>query len=122
MGEEMKRSTAVVLTALIMVLGMVGIAGAKPDWPEGFPEPHGHMRLLHAEWSGPGVGPTTRIISFEKCVDIAANQVVPINAHHEHLHTGQAGVAQRSAGHLVVPTAPFGPYANCAELEATFDS
>ena len=122
--KVMKRTTAVILTALTMVLGMVGMAGAQagPDWPADGPPPHGHMRLLHAEWSGPGVGPTTVIHSFKKCIDLAAGEVVPIDAHHANLHVGKAGAAQRSAGHLVVPTAPFSPFGSCAHLKALFAS
>jgi hypothetical protein len=115
----MRRTTAVVLSALTLLLGMVGMAGAQqvgPDWPGGLP-PHGHMRLLHAEWTGPGVGPTTNVLSYGRCVDLADGKVVTIHAHHENLHVGRAGVAQRTGGgHLVVPTAPLTPFANCAEL------
>ncbi len=58
-------------------------------------------------------------VGFRDCIDLASSQVIPRNAHHEHLHTGQAGVAQFGAGNLVVPTVLSG-FANCAELEAVF--
>jgi hypothetical protein len=110
-GGAMKRTTAVVLAALISMMGMMGLAGAE-DIP-----PHGHVRLLHAVYTGSG--PTTNLESYQRCVDLANGQHLALHAHHEHLHFGRAGEAQRQAGHLVVPTKPFGPIENCAEL-ATF--
>ena len=64
-------------------------------------------------------GPMPRI-TYHKCVDLASNRALKLNAHHDHLHFGRAGEAQRKAGHLVVPTAPaFGlPWANYAEFAA----
>lgn len=106
----MKKTTAVVLAALIATMGMISLAAAE-DIP-----PHGHVRLLHAVYTGSG--PSTVLESYQRCVDLANGQHLPLHAHHDHLHFGRAGQAQRDAGHLVVPTAPFGPIDNCAQLEA----
>ena len=106
----MKKTTAVVLAALVTLVSMISMAGAQ-DIP-----PHGHMRLLHAVWTGSG--PDTVVESYQRCVDLADGQHLALHAHHDHLHFGRAGQAQHDAGHLTVPTAPFGPVENCAELES----
>ncbi len=106
----MKRTWAVMLTALTLLIGMIGI-GRTEEIP-----PHGHVRLLHAVYTGSGPG--TILESYQRCVDLAAGQHLALHSHHEHIHFGRAGRAQRAAGHLTMPTAPFGPFENCAELEA----
>lgn len=84
-------------------------ATAEAQLPE-----HGHMLVLHVEFeNGEPVG-------FQRCVDIANNNVLPHHVHHETIHTGRAGEALIAAGHMVVPTSPVTPFANCAELEAAF--
>jgi len=60
-------------------------------------------------------------IGFEKCVDLAAGRALPLNAHHEHAHTGRAGDAiSRTETKFVVPTAGLTPWANCAEFKMFF--
>ncbi len=58
------------------------------------------------------------LVGFRKCVDVANNRAVPLNAHHDGIHTGTAGAALQGAGHAVVPGAPLTPWADCAEFEA----
>ena len=56
------------------------------------------------------------VLSSGACIDLAANQVLPRNAQHEHLHVGDAGAAQQLAGNRILPTLVF---ANCAEYLAS---
>jgi len=76
------------------------------------------MLLLDATLEFTEAGPQ---VTYLKCIDLAAGQHLRLNAHHEHLHFGRAGVAQQTAGNVIVPTAPAFdlPWANCAEF-ATF--
>lgn len=67
----------------------------------------------------PGVGPETELISYGKCIDLAAGQALPLQSHHDRIHTGRAGAALRGAGHLTIPTAPLSGIQDCAHL-ATF--
>lgn len=75
------------------------------------------MRLLHAT-----VVEEPFSITYRKCVDLAAGRILPLHAHHAHLHFGRAGEAQLRAGHLTVPLAPFLPLPihNCADLAEFF--
>ena len=74
------------------------------------------------------LGPSGEPVRFRKCVDLAANQALPLNAHHEHVHFGTAGRAPvYERWHVVVPGAPFPapfeepvPWSNCEELIAFF--
>lgn len=107
------RKVFMLLAVLLMTLGMVGVASATDHghpWPE-----HGHIKLLHAEWTGSG--PTTEVTSYRKCIDVAGGNTND-HAHHTTIHRGRAGQALAQAGHLVIPTTPLGPFADCAELEA----
>ena len=113
-----RRITA--LAALALSVGGVGLAAASASADEHeAPLPHhSHMLLLGATIDFSGEEPQ---ITYDKCVDLASNQALKLHAHHEHLHFGRAGEAQRAAGHVIVPTAPaFGlPWANCEQF-ATF--
>ena len=78
---------------------------------------HPHMLLLRVQID-PEAGDHGALVGFHRCVDLAAGQAVPLNAHHASVHTGQAGAALMGAGHAVVPGAPLTPWANCEELTA----
>ena len=65
----------------------------------GQPAPHGHLLV-----TGSG-----------QCIELGANQVLPRNAHHSHLHVGQAGDAQDRAGNAIYPTLQ---YDDCATYAA----
>jgi hypothetical protein len=106
----MKR-TGVIVSVMLMIVALALPAVGQEEIP-----PHGHVKLLHADVEG--FGPGTVIHSYAKCIDLAAEQALPLNSHHDRVHFGQAGVALRQAGHLIIPTLPFGPIADCAELEA----
>jgi hypothetical protein len=112
------RRTLTLVAALATMLGMVALPAAAHEEP-GTPL-HGHMRLLHAEWTGPGVGPGTELISYGKCIDLAGGKALPLQAHHDTVHTGRAGAALRGAGHLTIPTAPLTPFTGCADLAKAF--
>jgi hypothetical protein len=104
----MKRTLLMVLVTAGLLLGV----SAAPAVSDGGPPPHPHMLVLGIEFDE-----HEEPVAFRKCVDLAAGQKLPLNAHHAHLHTGQAGVALfEKAGHVVVPGAPLTPWRNCAEL------
>ena len=90
----MQRTSVIIAAFVILAALAVPALGVGPDWPSAGPPPHGHMLVLD---SG-------------ACVDLAANQILPRNAHHEHAHVGDAGGALRDAGHSVVPAIRW---ANC---------
>jgi hypothetical protein len=97
----------------LFVVGALAVAPGVVSAQAG-PPPHGHMLVLGVEF-GPE-GPT-----YAKCIDVANNQALPNNAHHDHLHTGAAGQALSTrAGHVVVPTAPLTPWNNCADFAEFF--
>jgi hypothetical protein len=104
----MKRSLVLLMAAglLVGVLGTPGLAQQGPP-------PHPHMMVLGVEFNG------EEPVGYQKCVDLAGNRAVPLNAHHAHIHTGTAGeMLATNAGHVVVPGAPLTPWANCKELIA----
>lgn len=105
----MKR-TGVAVSVVLMVMALAVPAIGDEHIP-----PHGHLMLVRAEFEGEG--PSTIIHSYARCVDLAANQALRLNAHHDHVHFGTAGQALRTAGQLIVPAEPFGPFADCADLE-----
>lgn len=108
---------------VLAVLGVVGMAfgvlaapalSDDPPSSEG-PPPHPHMLVIGLE-----LDENEEPVSYRRCVDLAAGKPVPNNAHHAHVHRGQAGEALWSAGHAAVPGAPLTPWSNCDELVAYF--
>jgi hypothetical protein len=73
-----------------------------------FPE-HPHVLLLHAEIDVIDLngGPTVAVTGYQRCVDLANGQSLPLNAHHDSVHFGTAGEALQGAGHRVLPGEPF---------------
>jgi hypothetical protein len=107
----MKRSLVLLMAAGLLV-GVLGTPGVAQEGP---PPPHPHMLVLGLEFDG------EEPVDYKKCVDVAGNRAVPLNAHHAHIHTGTAGeMLATNAGHAVVPGAPLTPWANCQELIAFF--
>ena len=108
----------------IVVAGAVGgtligaAALAAPASAQEF-EPHPHMLVLGIELDASG-----EPVGFRKCVDLAAGEALPLNAQHQHVHFGTAGVMLfEKAGNVAVPGAPFPapfeepvPWSNCEEL------
>ena len=111
----MRRLFVVLVVLSLMTLAVPAVAQQL--------ERHPHMLVLGLEIDESG-----EPVGFRKCVDIAASRRLPLNAHHEHLHTGSAGeMLFTKAGHVLVPgapyPAPFGdpvPWSNCEELIAFF--
>lgn len=120
----MRRIMAVV-TGLVMALALTGGAALAEEHDhdhdhEDLPK-HPHVLLLHFEVTGPELDD----VEFSRCIDLADNRALPLNAHHESLHVGTAGfgnpdVGVTKAGHVVVPLQPFPgalPFENCADIE-----
>ena len=112
----MRRKLVVVASlaaAVTVVLGSL-VASANPV-DEHDPElpKHPHVLVL-----GVVVDAEDNPVSIKKCVDLAANRALPLNAHHVHVHFGQAGEALAAKGNFVVPTAPFPgvPWSDCDSL------
>jgi len=106
------------VTVTLLSALTVGTALGSPDHDTGPLEPHPHALVLGVE-----VDESGEPISVGTCVDLAANQAVPLNAHHVHVHFGQAGLALSQNGNFVVPLAPFPepfepafPFTDCASL------
>ncbi len=101
--------TVTLLAGGLLVGGLTGLSAA-----DGPPE-HPHMLVQRPE-----IGMTEgglAVVDFRRCVDLAANQPLRNNAHHDHIHTGTAGeMLTQRAGHVVVPAAPLTSYENCADL------
>lgn len=110
------------LSLIILALAVGLMALAIPATGQDF-ERHPHMLVLGVEFDEFG-----EPVAFRECVDLAANQALPLNAHHEHMHFGTAGAKLfGNAGNVVVPGAPFPapfgdpvPWSNCEELIAFF--
>ena len=100
---------------LVIALGSM-LAATAATAQEAIP-PHPHMLVLGVQYDAEG-----EPIGYRSCVDLAANQSLRLNAHHERMHFGQAGIALDGASHAVVPGAPaFNlPWSNCEELIAFF--
>jgi hypothetical protein len=104
------RKLVLVSAVLVMLMGTTALSvAADDDIP-----PHGHMLILGIEFGDDGS------ITYRKCVDLANNQALKLNAHHDHVHVGTAGDALRNAGHYPVPTSPLSPIDNCAHLAEIF--
>ena len=95
---------AILALALVGALATPAMASAD----EG-PPPHGHIFVLGVEF-----GPTG--ITYRKCLELANGQALPLNAHHEHVHTGRAGEALRdNAGNFPIPMFAIPDCAHLAE-------
>lgn len=110
--------------AMAVILGVVLAGAAATAEPPPELPPHPHILLIDADLEfDENANPPLIVNDFKKCVDIAANQTLRLNAHHEHFHFGTAGDALRErTGNFPLPAAPFPgvPWANCAEFEAVF--
>jgi hypothetical protein len=112
--HAMKRSVLIVALLVLLVLVVVAIpAAAEEEIP-----PHPHMLLQRPEIDFA----TFTLVGVKQCVDLASNQALPLNSHHEHIHTGSTGVSfgGGESGHLVFPAAPLVPFwNNCEDLLAS---
>jgi hypothetical protein len=101
-----------------MVVGSQAVSAVGQEFP-----PHPHVLLHGAEVvpvpDPPPFTPPYRIVGFDRCVELAAGQAIPLIAHHENLHFGRAGQAVRRGGLFVAPLDPLFPgITSCADLEA----
>lgn len=108
------RRLSALLAAMLFLLGlMAGPTLAQP--PE-----HGHALLLQVEFDGPPA--PGNLEGFDRCVELANGQALPLNAHHQQVHQGTAGeMLFTKAGHLVVPLAPLSDFGSCEDIEALLD-
>lgn len=113
MNKKITAGLAAVAAGAALVVTVPAFAEGHPPPPE-----HNHMLLI---------GVNEAELTYRKCVDLAAGKALRLNAHHDHLHTGQAGQALRGAGHFVLPSERILPPhlqglgilpANCAGVDA----
>lgn len=107
----MKKKLAAVIAATGLMFATVTTAQADEHIPE-----HPHVMVTGVE-----LGEFGEPISYRKCHELAAGKALPLNAHHESIHTGTAGfgnpdVGVTRAGNFVIPLAPFSPYENCEDV------
>ena len=117
-GKDMRRLW---ILGTVVVTGVVLIASAAAA-DESIP-PHPHLLLIDADIEFDPVEEELIVNSVGGCVDIANNQTLRLNAHHEHFHFGTAGNALRGlTGNFPFPTAPFPgvPWTDCESFLETF--
>lgn len=108
----MRRAVVVGLVAMLTLIVAGSVATADNHLPE-----HPHLLVLGAEVDFSGEEPV--LVGAHKCIDLANNNALRLNAQHAHMHFGTAGEALAThADSFVVPAAPFPfvPWANCAEF------
>jgi hypothetical protein len=113
----MRKLLPLLSVALIIGGTAAAVSVQAKDWG-GIP-PHGHVLLLGAEIEAGS-------LYFDRCVEFAAGEALPNTAHHMSVHTGAAGGspfvqgALWDAGHIVVPLAPYVPFAwtGCESFES----
>ena len=115
----MKRTLALA-SGLLLALSLMSVPALADEHHSSIPE-HGHIMLLHADFeANPNPGPRWIIHGYERCVELANGRALRNVAHHSSIHTGRAGEATRSAGHLVVPLSPLTPFTDCASFARVF--
>lgn len=117
----------ILCSVLLLALAMASPAVADGhDHDHEVPE-HPHAMLLDFELveGGDTPDPSDDVVTFDRCVDLANNRALPLEAHHHSVHTGTAGIGDPDvgltrAGHAVVPLQPFPglPFEDCADIEA----
>lgn len=112
----MGKRLAVFLLAASMTLLLAGVSasGEEHELPE-----HAHILLLNAEVAFE----PSLTVTYDKCVDLANNRALKLNAHHQHIHFADSGVSFGGAsGNLVGPAAGFPdiPWQDCATLANFF--
>ncbi len=112
----------VVFTVLVgtLALGSISAASDHHELPE---HPHLLIQRPVIELVDFGDGPVPAVTGVRKCVDLAANNKLPLGSQHHNVHFGTAGMMlSEKAGHVVAPAAPFPevPWANCEEFLGFF--
>lgn len=115
----MRRLWVSVIVGALGALFIGAVAAAQEELP-----PHPHILLIDADIEfDPTVEPPLTVNSVGQCVDIANNQTLRLNSHHEHFHFGTAGDALRQlTGNFPLPAAPFPgvPWTDCESFLAFF--
>jgi hypothetical protein len=104
-----------VLLAAITVLGL-GLAHEHGPLPD-----HRHMLVQAPQFGVIDIDdvPFVAVVDWRRCVDLAGGRNVPLQAHHDGVHTGRAGDALfENANIWVIPGAPITLWANCAALRS----
>lgn len=109
------------IVGAIVVAAVIGTAGtATADEHE---EPPSSTLHPHALVIGAGGDEFTGFTAVT-CVDLAAGEPVPLNAHHAHIHAGVAGEALfTNTSNFAIPLQPYvfaPPANNCDELFELF--
>lgn len=120
----------VLFSALLLAVATASpaVAGGHDHDHDDVPE-HPHALLLDFELVAGGdtpSDPSDDVVTFDRCIDLANNRALPLQAHHHSVHRGTAGFGDPSAGltragHLVIPLPPHPealPFEDCAEIEA----
>lgn len=113
------KTPLILATAAAAALAVSGSPSTAAEHEEPAPiPPHPHLLLIGAEVDFTGEEPV--LLDYRRCVDVAANRKLPLNAHHEHVHFGRAGEALFQAGHLFIPAAPAFdlPWTDCESFLA----
>ena len=126
LGRTIKRACAIaaVTAATLAVGGATASAGGHGD--HGVPE-HGHIKLLHVQidfgFDEDGTLVQADLTGYARCIDHPAGRGNSWSAHHDSIHTGNAGEALFNAGHLVLPVVPLGPpwRTDCAGIAAQLE-
>ncbi len=114
MRESLGKSLAGFFVISILVLLAAGTAAGEEHDHEEVPL-HPHALVVGA--GGDEISGFTAV----NCIDLAANQALPLNAHHDHIHTGAAGAAlSNNTANFAIPLAPLSPWADCDELLDAF--
>ena len=92
------------LTGLLLVAGLLLVGSAASGEEHELPQ-HPHLLLIDFEFDLSGDFPL--LLSVDKCVDIADNQALRLNAHHEHVHFGTGNSGLERGDNLMIPAAPF---------------
>ncbi len=115
-------STAVVVLALVAAMSLMATAATAAPAER---HEHGHILLLDVETDPDSFPP--RPISIRACIDLAAGQPVPTQAHHDVFHVDfDGGDFSARTGHVVVPTYPYSvggqtvPWHDCEDFTAMF--
>lgn len=109
----MKKSLIGVVAVGAMLLFSAGTAAG--DEHEGIPL-HPHALVIGA--GGDEITGFTAV----GCVDLAANQAVPLHAHHDHIHAGMAGAAlNEHTNNFAIPLAPY-PFAFAEDCDSLFEA
>ena len=111
----MRKVLPLLSAALILGATTAAVSAQGKDW--GQVPPHAHVMLIDGEIAGGR-------LFFDRCIEFAAGRTLRTAAHHESVHTGNAGGspfvqgALWDAGKIVVPMAPLTPWHGCEDFES----